>query len=186
MSDSSQQTTWFYYTREAFRACSAIIKASDVTPPVARLKWGMSVHCGRKQRGRRPTAKCLCIIHAACKLASCSLLKRNCSEFEIHLLLPHSRAAACWLQVSNGIVPRKPLFHFVFPSSIILQWPCFNASVFLMCHIYCIRLNYTVCSIPAVHSCISNACAVFFFFLFSLCESMDVPESVMQFWIIGT
>lgn len=135
MLDSSQQATWFYYTREAFRASSAIIKASDVTPPVARLKWGMSVHCGRKQRGRRPTAKCLCIIHAACKLASCSLLKRNCSEFEIHLLLPHSRAAACWLQVSNGIVPHKPLFHFVFPSSIILQWPCFNAPVFLMCYI---------------------------------------------------
>ncbi len=100
-------------TAQAFRVSTAIIKASDVTSPVARLQWGMSVHCGRKQRGRRLTAKCLCIIHAACKLASCSLLKRNCSEFEIHFLFPHSRAVACKLQVSNGIVPHKPLFHFV-------------------------------------------------------------------------
>ena len=111
----------------------------------------MSVHCGRKQRGRRLMAKCLCIIHAACKLASCSLLERNCPEFEIHFLFPHSRAAARKAAGFQWHRSAQTTVSFCFPSSIILQRRCFNASVFLMCcilhQIELYSMQYPTCSL---------------------------------------
>lgn len=115
-------------------------------------------------------AKCACIIHAACKLASCRLLRRNRREFEIHFFFPHSSPGSSQSPVS-----------FYFHSSPGLQRPCLNTSVFLMC----IRLNYTVCGVPPVHSCISTA--RFRLFFFSLCESIDASgcNAILNYWDLG-
>lgn len=136
MSDCSQQQggeggeegRWFYCTRGAFRASVAIIKASDNPLPVARLQWGMSVNCGKKPRGRQLTTKRLCIIHAACKLASCSLLERNCSEFEIHflshtagLLLTGCRFPVALFRTNHGFI----LFPIYNSTVVLLQCLCF-------------------------------------------------------------
>lgn len=64
--------------------------------------------------GSRPSVCALIMPLVNWPAAAC--FKRN-SEFkcvEIHFLFPHSGAAARRLQVSSGIVPHKPLFHFVF------------------------------------------------------------------------
>lgn len=128
-----------------FRAASAaFIKASGSIPPGACLRWGMPVHCGRKRGGQQLTAKYPCIIHAACKLASCSLLERNCREFEIHFLFPHSRATARKLLVSSRHRYAQTTVSFCFPSSIPLQRCCFNASAFLARHIQCQSELYTM------------------------------------------
>lgn len=55
-----------------------------------RHKWATGICRGRRRRGRRLVAKCVCIIHVACKLASCRLLRRNRRDFEIHFFFPHS------------------------------------------------------------------------------------------------
>lgn len=157
----------------------------------------MSVHRGRKQRGRQLTAKRRCIIHAACKLASCSLLKRNCSEFAMHFLFPHSRAAADELQVSYGVVSTQTTVSFCFPSSVILQRSRFDTFVFLMCYIAYSTVSDWIIQHAQCPTCSFVyfqyiCCVVFSSFIYSLIylfippESIEVPQGVMQLWIIGT
>lgn len=117
---------------------------------------------------------CVCIIHVACKLASCRLLRRNRREFGMHFFFPHSSQGSSQSPVS-----------FYFHSSPGLQRPCLNTSVSLMC----IRLNYTVRGVPPVHSWISTARVRLFFFFFplSLCESIDASgcNAILNYWDLG-
>lgn len=156
-SDPSRQEIRFCYAGEAFLALAA---------PLFRWQTSLLFLRVRKRRGRQLVAKCACIIHVACKLASCRLLRRNCCEFETHFLFPHSSQVSSHSPVS-----------FCFHSSPGLQRPCLNTSVFLVC----IRLNYTACCVPPVHSCISTAR-----FLPPPIVNLWMPAAVMQFWIIGT
>lgn len=176
MSDSSQRGTWFYYTSPAFRASSTIIKASDVTPPVARLKWGMSVHCGRKQRGQRPSVCALFMLLVNWPAAVCS------REIALSLKRTFSSHTA-GLQVSSGGVPHKTLFHFVFPPSVILQWPCLNAAVFLVYQPW-VRQR----AIFHLSVCFQYMCAVFFsFFLFPFVSPWCAGEhnAILNYWDLG-
>lgn len=153
--------------------------------PSATSEEGRLSTVAGKQRGGRPVAKRLCIIHAACKLASCSPLERNCSESETRFRFPHGQAAAAarGLRVSSGMVPHKTPLRFVCQSSIFLQRLCFNASVLGPRPVRGLRLNHTPCdtvrSIPPVHSSISNTCAVVFCFCFVFWRVFFFPPSIV-------
>lgn len=73
---------------------------------------------------------------------------------------------------------RSPV-SFCFHSSLRLRRPGLNTSVFLTC----IRLNYAVCGVPPVHSCVSAARFLFF----SHCESIDARgcNSILSYWDLG-
>lgn len=157
----------------------------DVTPPAVCFPMRDVSLPWRNTAGT--AAKCLCIIHAACKLASCrgAREKHHPTPPPPPSLFSHSRgaaaAAAVELRLSSSIVKHKPLFHIVSPSSITLQLCLF----FAFFTVYCPTLNYTICTasiIPPVHSCIAKYTRVVLSpFLPFLYKSMEVPVGLMQF-----
>lgn len=81
----------------------------------------------------------------------------DCSgEIAVGLKYTSSSHTARRLQVSA----RSPV-SFCFHSSLRLRRPGLNISVFLMC----IRLNYAICNVLPVHSCVSAARFLFFLIL---------------------
>lgn len=130
--------------------------------------------------GQRPSVCALFMLLVNWPAAVCS---REIAPSLKHTFSSHTAG----LQVSSGAVPHKPLFHFVFPSSVILQWPCLNAAAFLMCHIlYQIEsdsMQYSTCP------CISNTCALFFFFLsfsfLSVYGCAREHNAILHYWDLG-
>lgn len=109
---------------------------------------------------------CFYIIHADCKLASCCRTGSDCSEFEVQRSFLFPKLQVFRMETFSTV---ETLFLFcslpIICNSTAARPHCllFPPSI-----PYCIRLNYTVCTlcnIPTLPSCISNPRAMSFFFL---------------------
>ena len=159
--EPSRQGAGLCFPRGSVGGSSSRWQTSLSTP----LKRGTGVCRGG---GRQLVAKCVCIIHVACKIGQ---LQEKLLWVWNALPLP-TQLAGCG-------PPHQSPGSFCSHSSLRRRRPGLNTSVSLLR----IRLNYTVCSVPPVHSCVSAAR-----FLFSPhCASIDARgcNSILNYWDLG-